>query len=213
MLLYYITDRTQFAGNETQRGAQILERIALAARCGVDFVQLRERDLGGRGLEDLAQKAIEAIRASGSNTRLLINSRTDVALAAGADGVHLRSADISPLDVRRIWRSAGALREPLVTVSCHNEQAVTAAKSAGADFVVFAPVFEKHNAPGRDGIGLEGLRLACRHDIPVLALGGIKLANAASCAHAGAKGVAGIRLFQQGDLEETVRQLRTLGAR
>ena len=84
MLLYYITDRAQFAGGENQRRVQLLDRMAEAARCGIDLVQLREKDLPARDLESLAQSAVEIVRASGSSTRLLINSRTDVALAVGA---------------------------------------------------------------------------------------------------------------------------------
>ena len=213
MLVYYITDRAQFPGNEDERRRQLLERIGWAARCGVDFIQLREKDLCGRELEALARKAVEAIRAVGHETRLLINSRTDIALAVGAAGVHLRSKDVSPADIRRVWRVAGSQTEPTVVVSCHSRQEVIASKGAGADFAVFAPVFEKEGTPGRSGVGLEALRGACRQEIPVFALGGITLANANSCLHAGATGIAGIRIFQNGDLEQTVPRLRALAAR
>ena len=213
MLVYYITDRAQFAGNEDQRRRQVVERIRWAARCGVDFIQLREKDLGGRELEALAGTAVEAIRGGGHKTRLLINSRTDIALAAGAAGVHLRAKDISPAEVRRVWRNAGIESEPTVAVSCHTQPEVIAAESAGADFAVLAPVFEKQNRARTAGAGLEALQQACRQPIPVLALGGITLANANSCLHAGAKGIAGIRIFQEGNLEETVLRLKALASR
>src|SRR5438128_12112578 len=90
----------RFPGRERERRERLLTRIAEAARSGVDFVQLREKDLSSRDLEDLAREAVTRIRAISGNTRLLINSRTDVALAAGADGVHLRSKDVSPEEVR-----------------------------------------------------------------------------------------------------------------
>lgn len=213
MLVYYITDRAQFPGNEDRRRRQLLERIGWAAQCGVDFLQLREKDLCGRELEALAGKAVEAIRAGGHKTRLLINSRTDIALAVGADGVHLRSKDVSPTDVRRVWRVAGVESEPTIAVSCHTKQEVIAAEGAGADFAVFAPVFEKKDTKRTAGVGLEALQAACQQDIPVLALGGITLENANSCLHAGAKGIAGVRIFQDGNLEETVLRLRALASR
>src|SRR6185503_17467866 len=95
--------------------------------------------------------------------------------------------------------------EPVVAVSCHAEEEVRSASSAGADFVVFGPVFGKGEAPGT---GLAALKAACGHKIPVLALGGVTLENAGLCLARGAAGVAGIRLFQQGDLENTVQRLR-----
>ena len=105
MLLYYIGDRTQFSGPESVRRERLLEKIAEAARCGVDYIQLREKDLPARQLEALAGAAVRVIEENGlrktgtreAGTCLLINSRSDVAFAAGAGGVHLRSDDISPL--------------------------------------------------------------------------------------------------------------------
>jgi len=208
LLLYYITDRTQFPGNGAERRERLLKTIAEAARRGVDYVQLREKDLPSRDLESLAREALARVRHSGGRTRLLINSRTDVALATGADGVHLRSRDISPADVRSIWRNADGPGAPLIAVSCHCESEVAAAHNAGADFVVFGPVFEKAAGPAAHPAGREGLRAACRREIPVFALGGITLENAAACREAGAQGISGIRLFQQGDLGTTVTRLR-----
>lgn len=208
MLLYYITDRSQFPGDERERRERLLEKITEAARCGVDYVQLREKDLSGRDLETLAREAMERIRASGGETRLLINSRSDIALAAGADGVHLRSEDVSPEEVRRIWCAAKGVAKPIVAVSCHTETEVAAAEKAGANFVVFGPVFGKKDAPEMRAAGLELLRRVCRNTIPVFALGGVTAENAAWCTDAGAKGVAGIRLFQENNLDTTVAKLR-----
>ena len=207
MLLYYITDRTQFSENEILRRTALLERISAVAKCGVDFIQLREKDLSGRELELLAREVVRAIRPASGNTRLLINSRVDIALAVGADGVHLRSADISAVEVRRIWRSASGERNPIIAVSCHNPDDVSRAAASQADFVVFGPVFEKGSAPA---IGLESLHSVSRCNIRTLALGGVNPDNAASCLKAGAAGVAGIHLFQEGNVAETVVKLRSL---
>jgi thiamine-phosphate pyrophosphorylase len=205
VLLYYITDRVQFPGSEARRRELIIERTVEAARAGIDYIQVREKTLSSRELEEMARVIVQRVREAGSATRVLINSRTDVALAVGADGVHLRSSDVSPADVRRIWSAAGAGSKPVVAVSCHTEQEVTAAELAGADFVVFGPVFGKSGTPG---VGLPELRATCAHGIPVFALGGVSLENYQSCLEVGAAGVAGIRLFQDGNLSAALTQLR-----
>jgi len=233
-VLYYVTDRAAFAGDEPVRRRQLLDKIAEAARCGVDYIQLREKDLSPRELERLAQQAIEALSSAKKPapghrraTALLINSRSDVALAAGADGVHLRSDDVPACDVRMIWSrsaskggagkcGAGTLarenstQSPIVAVSCHSRAEVAQAEAEAADFAVFAPVFGKKNAPGVPAVGLGALREACRAGIPVLALGGITLENAQSCLAAGAAGIAAIRLFQENDIATVVEKLRAL---
>ena len=218
-LLYYITDRSQFRGDERARRRALLAKVAEAARARVDYIQLREKDLSARELEMLARDALSAVRNSTPlrtenrelRTRLLINSRTDVALAAGADGVHLRSDDLSPREVRAVVRLSA--HRPLTTdhflvaASCHTNEDVIRAESEAADFAVFAPVFEKKDT---QPAGLAALREACRTKIPVLALGGVTIENAASCFKAGAAGVAGIRLFQENKIEDVVRALRAL---
>ena len=209
-LLYYITDRAQFAGVESFRRTALLAKIAEAARAGVDYIQLREKDLSARELEDLAREAVEAVRENSDTTRLLINSRADVAIAVGADGVHLRGDDVRASDVRSVWTSVvvrdsqRVARSAIIAVSCHSPEDVKSAHSEGADFAVFAPVFEK---TGSAPAGLAALREACNMKIPVLALGGITLANAVSCLEAGAAGIAGIRLFQENSIENIVRTL------
>jgi thiamine-phosphate pyrophosphorylase len=208
VLLYYITDRKQFPGDDLERRGRLLEKIAEAARCGVDCVQLREKDLPARDLEILAREAMERIRASGGKTRLLMNSRTDVALAAGADGLHLRSSDVSPEVVREIWSAGNGSSQPIAAVSCHTAAEVLAAEKSGADFVVFGPVFGKKNAPAMGATGLDLLRKVCGSGIPVFALGGVTSKNAALCIDAGAKGIAGIRLFQENNMAAAVAQLR-----
>ena len=216
MLLYYITDRRGFPGDESSRRRALLERIAQAARNGVDFIQLREKDLPTWELEQLAEEALRRVRSESASTRLLVNSRLDVALAVGADGVHLTADDISPADVRavvaRVPPSCEVRPDFLVGVSCHSLEDVHQAEAQGADFAVLAPIFEKVIAarPPLPGVGLEALRQAAQGRLPVLALGGVSLQNAAQCLAAGAAGIAAIRLFQQGDMQQTVAALRRI---
>jgi thiamine-phosphate pyrophosphorylase len=216
VLLYYITDRTQFPGDHYARQRALLAKIAEAALCGVDIIQLREKDLSARDLETLARAALRVVRENARpgtenrerGTRLLINSRTDIAIACGADGVHLRSHDVSPSEVRRVWTHAKCPARPLVSVSCHSADEVAGAASEHADFAVLAPVFEKKDTSKASPLGLGGLREICRPNIPVLALGGITLRTAHACLDAGAAGVAGIRLFQENDIARLVRRLK-----
>jgi thiamine-phosphate pyrophosphorylase len=209
-LLYYITDRSQFRGDERARRRDLLAKVAEAARARVDCIQLREKDLSTRELEMLAREAVVMVRENSSLTRLLINSRTDVALAAGADGVHLRADDVGPREARQAAHRPLSTDHFLVAASCHSNEEVIRADSEGADFAVFGPIFGKNNAPGRQPTGLAALHEACRAKIPVLALGGVTMENAASCLEAGAAGVAGIRLFQENKIEDVVRALRAL---
>jgi thiamine-phosphate pyrophosphorylase len=224
-LLYYITDRTAFPGDERSRRSCLLDKVAEAASNAVDYIQLREKGLPTHELELLALEATQIVREQQlrighqkSVTVLLINSRTDVALATHAKGVHLPAGDISPQDVLTAWHlnrisdnpsiSKPKISPPVISVSCHSVAEVNHAQADGAMIAVFAPVFEKKDAPGTTPVGLESLRDACRAKIPVLALGGITLANAESCLRAGAAGIAAIRLFQENDIATVVRALR-----
>ena len=216
MLLCYITDRKQFSEDEATRRRLLLQKIADAARCGVDFIQLREKDLSARELEALAREAVGIVQKNVAaenrklGTRLLINSRTDIAIAVGADGVHLRSDDLSPSHVRAIWAEPGTGTRARVTVSvsCHSPEDVRRAAADGADFVLFGPVLEKQGAAQIGPASLENLRRACKEKIPVLALGGVTVENAQSCLDAGAAGISGIRLFQENDISKIVKLLR-----
>jgi thiamine-phosphate pyrophosphorylase len=220
-LLYYITDRTAFGTDEPTRRRLLLEKIAEAARAGVDYIQLREKDLLTRQLESLASGAVAVLHRLRTENRelrttLLINSRTDVALAVGADGVHLRSEDITPGEVRNLWEKCGAgaparessPRDPLVGVSCHSSEEVARVAKERATFTVFGPVFEKKDVPNIQAAGLAKLRAACNAKIPVLALGGVTLGNAKECLEAGAAGIAAIRLFQENEVAEIVKEIR-----
>ncbi len=210
MLLYYITDRLQFSGDERDKRLQLLRKIAECAAAGVRYIQIREKDLTIHELQELGAKAAHLI-SQHAGTRLLINSRVDVALACGAGGVHLPANDLAASEARAIFGRAGQ-GSPVVAVSCHTTEEVAYAEAHGADFAVFGPVFEKNGLP--DPKGLARLEKACKRPhmaanaMPVLALGGITLENAAQCRDAGAAGIAAIRLFQQNDVEGVTRPLR-----
>src|ERR1700722_12671858 len=161
-LLYYITDRRAFAGDEPTRRRLLLAKIAEAVDEGIDYIQLREIDLSSLELESLAREAMRIIAQKKKETlatdlrppttALLINSRADAAIAAKADGVHLRSNDISPEDVRTVWRGARALareispRNPLIAISCPSPREIAEAAANAVTFAVFAPIFEKKDA-------------------------------------------------------------------
>jgi thiamine-phosphate pyrophosphorylase len=182
--LYIITDR-RLTGDRPL--ADVVGEALVGARGapGRVAVQLREKDLSGRALLELA-RGLRAVTAA-AGVALFINDRVDVALAVGAEGVHLGGGSLAPGDVRAI---APRLR---LAASTHSESEVAAAAAAGVDFVVFGPVFDTPSKPGMAPTGLDGLARAARLGIPVLALGGIQPENAGICFGAGAIGVACIR--------------------
>jgi thiamine-phosphate pyrophosphorylase len=167
---------------------------------GIDLIQLREKDLAPAEVAALAREILKAIELAGSSTKLLINSRADIAIATGAHGVHLTASpgELTPTQVRGLYASAN-LPAPIISISCHTIEDVKRASNDHAYAILFAPVFEKVIA-GQTiaaGSGLDELRTACvaASPIPVYALGGVTLDNAPSCIEAGAAGIAGIRLF------------------
>jgi thiamine-phosphate pyrophosphorylase len=208
MLRYAITDRVRASVGEPGREADLLRLAARLAETGVDFVQLREKDLEAGALVSLARKLLVVLRSNAHPPKLLINARADVAVAAGADGVHLTSAtgSLTPADIRQLYASAG-LPEPVVSVSCHTLSEIPSARAAAASLILFGPVFEKvisaaasedaTEALVSEGIGLNLLHLACAtaSPTPVLALGGITAENTPATIAAGAAGIAAIRMF------------------
>ncbi len=180
---------------------------------GLDWIQIREKDLATRPLLELARGAVAA--AKGSATRILINDRLDVALAARAAGVHLGETSLPAAEVACWCRAPDQeKRAPkgfLVGASCHSLDAALEAERGGADYIFLGPVFATPSkAAYGPPQGLSKLEDVCRRvRIPVLAIGGITLENAAACLEAGAAGLAAIRLFQESsDLATTVAHLR-----
>jgi len=215
--LCYVTDRGSLPGPSGQGlTAALLARIEAAAAAGVNWIQVREKDLSGKDSASLTKQALQRVSRHSTSapvpTRILVNGRLDVALSERAGGVHLGEDSLPVFEARRFLRE---LQSPpadfLVGVSCHSVEAAKAAAAAGADYIFFGPVFA---TPSKAAFGApQGLnRLAevCRSlGIPVLAIGGITLANAASCFCAGASGIAAIRLFQEAtDLTAIVRAIR-----
>ncbi|MGC9200044.1 MAG: thiamine phosphate synthase [Acidobacteriaceae bacterium] len=185
---------------------------------GIEFVQLREKQLAPEELLRLASSTAAAVRESlrrsehpsHSVTRLLLNGPAELAVRAGADGVHLttRPDELTPAEVRRRFALLGA-PPPIIGVSCHTLEQVRHADDGGADLILFGPVFEKQvkGVTAVAGVGLEPLREACAaaKTTPVLALGGVTWTNAPQCLQVGAAGVAGIRLFDDSTSPGSVR--------
>lgn len=189
MLLYLITDRRAL-GEGPNAAERLVEMIGDAARAGVDLVQLRERDLAVRDLVALARDARAAVE--GTATRLLVNDRFDVALAAGLHGVHLTTRSLAPGLVR------AAAPDLYLGVSTHSVAEASAAELDGADLVVCGPVYDTPSKRGMgEPLGPKTLAeaAAAAAPIPVLALGGVTRENAAEAA-AKTGGIAAIRLFQ-----------------
>jgi thiamine-phosphate pyrophosphorylase len=182
MIRCYITDR-----HKLRRGT-LLDAISRNLTAGVDWIQIREKDLPARELFDLVQGTVA--QAAAHKAKIIVNSRADIALAAGAHGVHFPAGSPPPARLK--------LGQLLTGVSCHTVDDVIAAEAEGADYVIFGPVFAPLSKNSElEPRGLKGLSAAAAAvRIPVLALGGITRTNAADCAKAGAAGVAGISLFQ-----------------
>jgi thiamine-phosphate pyrophosphorylase len=202
MLRYAITSRALYPGDKLQQQAALLLQACRWVADGFDLIQLREKDLPAAEIAALAREILEAIAVAASPTRLLLNSRPDIAIATAAHGVHLTAApnELTPAQVRSLYASTNS-PAPIITISCHTLEDVLRARANQADAILFAPVFEKIIArqiitPGQ---GLGELRAAClaASPIPVYALGGVTLENAPACLDAGAAGIAGIRLFHQ----------------
>jgi thiamine-phosphate pyrophosphorylase len=247
-LLCYVTDRRSLGATESPEAHQALEgwevllrKIEAAAAAGVDWVQLREKDLSGKECSLLTHEALrlaasstagksarvtprsasKAVRVAAEpsrariRTRILVNDRLDVALAMHADGVHLGEKSVPSQEARRLVNSLHREKDFLIGVSCHSFEAAKAAEQGGADYLFFGPVFATPSKAAYGAPqGLDRLTEVCRAvGLPVLAIGGITLENCAACLSAGASGIAAIRLFQDAkDISAVVRALRKTSA-
>jgi thiamine-phosphate pyrophosphorylase len=196
-IVCYITDRKSF--QHADPIDTLLARIRAAILAGLDWVQVREKYLPTAELMSLVRAAVDMPRDGARKARVIVNDRLDVALAAGAHGVHLGGESAPARDVVRWCRAGNAPAEFLVGVSCHRLDEVQEAADAGASYAFFGPVFE---TPAKKSFGapqgIDRLREACRAArVPVVAVGGVDAENAEECLRAGAGGIAAIRLFQE----------------
>ena len=195
-ITYLITggETNSATGPDSEEFRRLLALVRAAVEARVTLVQLREKGLSGRALFELAFAAAQLAR--GSETRVLVNDRADVARAAGCGGVHLTTRSLEASVVRRAFGE-----EFLIGVSAHTLEDARAAREGGADFAVFGPVFDtpSKRAYGLP-VGLDVLREAARalSPFPLVALGGVGEGEVERVLRAGAAGVAGIRLFSSG---------------
>jgi len=197
-LLYLISSRQIFRHSpeiDEGRAQQIqIEVIAKAAEGGCRLIQVREKDLSDQELTDFTRRAISVARPHGA--KVLVNGRIEVALAAGADGLHLPASSIEPAAAREIFARKG-LKDFLIGASTHSLAEARKAESGGADFIVCGPLYETatklvYGSP----MGIDCFARICREvKLPVIAIGGITLANFHEPLANGAAGIAAIGLF------------------
>jgi thiamine-phosphate pyrophosphorylase len=218
-LLCYVTDRHALqVANPADTLAALTQKIEEIAAAGIDWVQIREKDLPAKQIASLTRQALDiAARLFAGRVgalRVLVNDRLDVAIAERAGGVHLGERSLPVAEAKRLLVSA-VRNEPvdesfLVGVSCHSLESAQNAECSGGDYIFFGPVFA---TPSKAGFGapqgLDRLAEVCGSvSIPVLAIGGITLDNVESCLAAGATGIAAIRIFQDAtDPADVIRRL------
>jgi thiamine-phosphate pyrophosphorylase len=230
VILCYVTDRKSLIPDHPPSAAAsplapsvlpgnsftpLLLHVAAAASAGVDWIQVREKDLAAKDCAALAAATRAQCRAT--RAKVLVNDRLDVALAESAHGVHLGERSLPVAQVCSCLRASSPLTRYtpfLVGASCHSVASAIAAAQAGAGYIFFGPVFD---SPSKRAFGpAQGVSLlaqVCRAiSTPVLAIGGITAENTSMCINAGAAGIAAIRLFQESvDLSAVVSQLRSAG--
>ena len=221
LILCYVTDRRSLHATPLKNPLEpLLERIEAVSAAGVNWIQLREKDLCGKDSASLARDALYRVSTASPHAqppgpaRILLNDRLDVAIAEKAGGVHLSESSVPTAEAKRMLQAVQIAPAPrhdfLIGVSCHSLEAAQSAASGGADYLFFGPVFATPSkAAYGSPQGIERLAQVCESvSIPVLAIGGITPANASSCFSAGASGIAAIRLFQDpSDPAQIVREL------
>jgi thiamine-phosphate pyrophosphorylase len=201
---------SDFMGTGPRAIDALRQCIRDAAHAGADWIQIREKDLSGSELFELVRFAVAAAR--GSHTKILVNDRLDVAVAAEASGVHLGEASL-PVEAVSQWRRVKGRDDFLIGASCHSLSSALKAGECGADYIYFGPVYATPSkAAYGPAQGIARLREVCSDvQIPVIAIGGITVQNAAECIAAGAAGIAAIRMFQQQqDLSTVVSRLHDI---
>jgi thiamine-phosphate diphosphorylase len=195
-----ITDRRRFGQHPE---ATVIRRVALAARAGIHLIQIRERDMSDDALLTLVAQAVEAVR--GTRARVLVNDRVDVAIAAGAHGVHLRGDSAPAIRVR-----SAAPPAFLIGRSVHSCDEVSQLRDEGGlDYLLFGTVFETASKPDQEAAGVDRLAAAviAAKRLPVLAVGGVTRGTVSRLAPSGCSGFAAIGQFADGpedDLAATV---------
>lgn len=201
-IIYLITDGSFDSQNYSLKFAKLFELVEIAVNSGISMIQIREKNLPARLLFQLTQE-IAKIRKD-SATKILVNDRADVALAAKADGVHLTANSIPTKVIRQNFP-----KEFIIGVSTHTLEEAVQAKNEGADFAVFAPIFYTPNKGEAQGI--EKLREVVQtvKNFPIIALGGINEENFADTLNAVASGIAAIRMLNDAKkLPDIVRKIR-----
>lgn len=224
-LLCYVTDRNSLASGTGHADVRVLDKIREVISAGIEWVQIREKDLPATQLLTLVRGAVDAAqvhdagpaRDSGSenvHAKVVVNERLDVALAACASGVHLGRESAPVREVVRWCHAGNAPRGFLIGASCHSLVEAREAETSGASYLIFGPVFDtpSKRAFGKP-VGIAELSAVCATvKIPVLAIGGIDVRNVHECFRAGAAGIAAIRMFQDArdlqDLRRTIASLR-----
>jgi len=196
-IVCYVTDRKSLGSAAPV--PSVLEKIRVAALAGVDWIQIREKDLPARELLTLAREAVRIAQSSAGKALAIVNDRLDVALAAGAAGVHLGGESAPAREVVRWCRAGNAPAGFRIGVSCHNTEETRQAESAGADYAFFGPVFDTPSKrPYGAPQGIVRLKeVSGAVGIPVIAIGGVNEENAAECIGARAAGIAAVRMFQE----------------
>jgi thiamine-phosphate pyrophosphorylase len=206
-ILCYVTDRKTLTTREDETDWRLVGKIRGTIGAGVDWVQVREKDLPPQKLLALVR---EIVRAT-DTAKLIVNDRLDVAVAAGAAGVHLGRESAPIREVVRWCRGGNAPKEFLIGASCHTLSEAREVEIAGASYLIFGPIFDTPSKRAfGEPVGIAELAQVCATvKIPVLAIGGIGLRNARECFQAGAAGIAAIRLFQDA---ENLNELKSIVA-
>jgi thiamine-phosphate diphosphorylase len=205
-MMCLVTDRRRLS-NGSDAVDRLVALVSAAARAGIDIVQVRERDLSARALSSLVRRCVAA--AAGTQTKVVVNDRADVAMAADADGVHLRGDSIAAPTVRALLRKGA-----LIGRSVHSAgEASGIARAGGVDYLLFGAL---HPTASKDAghpvTTIAELSAACRVAVPVLAIGGMTVERAAAAARAGAAGIAGIGLFVPPDGVSADQHLQSIAA-